>query len=268
MEETKDLILFIVIASSAVVLLLAVVLLDLFLLFRKRKVIAAQEIELRDNKIDELLIKQEVAAVQAALRGQNSERRRISQELHDRLGGILFAAKLYNAAKDKESGKTEAEQEPESGKLGSLLNEALDEVRRISHDLYHSSRATFCYSAALKQLITAVEASNSIEIVLNADAALDDADGGLQQELYALTQEMLSNTLKHAQASRVEIDISAGDTVDFRYRDNGKGFDMREKYTGIGLENIRARAEKLGAEFSQESSPGQGTLYYLSVPDL
>lgn len=266
MEETKELVLFIVIASSAVVLLLAVVLLDLFLIFRKRRVIAAQEIALRDNRIDELLIKQEMEAVQAALRGQNDERRRISQELHDRLGGILFAAKLYNSATDQKPGETETAKPSELDKLGPLLDEALDEVRRISHDLYHSSRSTFCFTAALRQLITAVEASNGVKIVLNADAALDDTDGGLQQELYALTQEMLSNTLKHAEASQVEIDISADDTVEFRYRDDGKGFDMQKKHTGIGLANIRARAEKLGAEFSQESARGQGTLYYLSVP--
>jgi len=266
MEETKDLILFIVIASSAVVLLLAVVLLDLFLIFRKRKVIARQEIKIRDNKIDELIMKKEVEAVNAMLKGQSSERRRISQELHDRLGGILFAAKLYNGSIETKLNEIKLEQQTGYEKLSSLLDEAVSEVRRISHDLYHSSLVKFGYSVALKQLITAIEAANGIKISFSAEGELDDTDELLQQELYALTQELLSNTLKHAEAGKAEIRIAVDDRVDFRYEDDGKGFDTQKKYDGIGLSNIKQRTEKLKGTFSVESSPGSGTSYHLSFP--
>src|SRR5690606_3152655 len=140
-EETKDLIIFIVIASSSVVLLLVVVVFDLFLLFRKRKVIAQQEIEIRESKIDELIMKKEVESVNALLKGQNSERRRISQELHDRLGSILFTAKLYHSNIEKKLNEAKHDQEVGLEKLTGLLDEAVLEVRRISHDLYSGSLA-------------------------------------------------------------------------------------------------------------------------------
>ncbi len=259
-------IVFIVIASSAVVLLLMVAVFDLFLIFRKRKQIAQQEIQIRENKIDELLMKKEVETVNAMLNGQNSERRRISQELHDRLGSILFAAKLYNSSIEKKLQDIKLEQQAGFEKISTLLDEAVDEVRRISHDLYHSSLAKFGYSVALKQLIGAIEGSTALHISFSVDGPLDETDGTIQQELYALTQEMLSNTLKHADASEVDISVEVNSGIEFRFQDNGKGFDDRKLSDGIGLANIRQRAEKLKGKLIRESSPGKGTLYYLSIP--
>ncbi len=266
MEQEKDLITYIVLSSSAVVLLLAVVIFDVFLLYRKRKKVADQEIEIQQRKVDELLRKQEVETVSAMLKGQNSERRRISQELHDRLGGILFAAKLYNDTIEIKLTEIKREQEIGFDNLSGLLDEAMSEVRRISHDLYHSSLAKFGYAVALKQLISAIEASNTVKIKFAVSGPLDAADEAIQQELYALTQEMLSNTLKHAEASLIEISAEVGREIHFSFRDNGKGFDSQKKSDGIGLANIRQRAEKLNASLSFSSSPGEGTGYELAIP--
>jgi signal transduction histidine kinase len=266
MESEKALISYIVISSSAVVLMLVVIIFDIFLIYRKRKKITDQEIEIHKGKVDELFRKQEVEAVNAMLKGQSSERRRISQELHDRLGGILFAAKLYNHTIEKKLNEIKIEQQTGYEKLSSLLDEAVQEVRRISHDLYHSSLAKFGYTIAVKQLISAVESSNALKISYAVTGDLEATDEAIQQELYALTQEMLSNTLKHAAATQIEISIDVQDTIDFRFKDNGKGFDTQKKSDGIGLANIRQRTEKLNATLTLETSPGNGTLYYLSIP--
>ena len=265
MEESEDLIYYIVISSSAVVLLLVVIIGDIFLLYRKRKKIAEQEREIHIRKVDELIRRREVENVNALLQGQNSERRRISQDLHDRLGGILFAAKLYNSNIERKINEIKKVQQEEFEKLSYLIDEAVDEVRRISHDLYHSSLAKFGYTVALKQLISAVEASNPVKISFSVKGALDDTGESIQQELYALTQEMLSNTLKHADASKVEISIDVHDAIDFCFQDNGKGFETQKKYSGIGLFNMRQRAEKLNGKLILESSPEKGTIYSLSI---
>jgi signal transduction histidine kinase len=268
MEETKDLITFIVLASSAIVVLLVVVLFDLIVIFRKRMVIARQEMIIKENKIDELLMTQEIEAVNAMLQGQHNERRRISQDLHDRLGGILFAAKLYNRTMSQKIKEIQLEQKAEFEKLSALLDEAVTEVRRISHDLYHSSLAAFGYPVALNQLIRAIEAANEVQIQLDITGEVDRLDAIKQQELYAITQEMLSNTLKHAAATQVHIFMQVQDaTTAFSYSDNGRGFEPKDQTNGIGLESIRQRTEKMGATFSLESAPGQGTKYYISIPN-
>ncbi len=266
MAENQDLILFTVIASSAVVLLLVAVVFDILLLSRKRKIISNQEIELREKKIDELIRKQEVDSVNALLKGQNAERRRISQELHDRLGSILYSAKLHNQSIEKKLKEIAQEQKEGFTRLTGILDEAVEEVRKISHDLYEGSLAKFGYAVALKQLISALEEANGTKITFTHDRELDETNETIQFELYAITQEMLSNTLKHAGASKVEIAIRVEDKIDYSYRDNGAGFNPDEVNSGIGLENIRDRAVKLNAELTIESAPNQGVFYHLEIP--
>jgi signal transduction histidine kinase len=266
MEETRDLVLYIVIASSAVVLLLVAIVFDLFLLFRKRKIIAQQEIQIRDNKIDELIMKKEVESVNALLKGQNSERRRISQELHDRLGSILFTAKLYNSNMEAKIRELKNEQEESFGKLTGLLDEAVQEVRRISHDLYAGSLSEFGYTVALRQLISALQQDNKLKIEFNAETDVENQKEAIQYELYAITQELLSNTLKHAEASTIQIDIRMEEDLVFTYQDNGKGFDADKQFNGIGLKNIQNRVDKLKGALNLESKPGKGSFYHISIP--
>ncbi|MGB6037601.1 MAG: ATP-binding protein [Cryomorphaceae bacterium] len=265
MEETK-LINYIVITSSAVVFLVVVVLLDVLLLMRKRKQLALQEREISRRKIDELIMKNEVESVNALLKGQNSERRRISQELHDRLGGILFTAKIYNKSMEKKIAELMIEQEEGFGKLKGLLDDAVKEVRRISHDLYAGSVANFGYTVAMKQLISAIEASNALNIDLNVQKEIDEQEEDIQYQLHAITQELLSNTLKHAKAGKVEIEIRIDRELTFSYHDNGVGFDQNKGFDGIGLKNIESRVAKLSGNLKVESGENQGTYYLVTIP--
>jgi len=265
-EETKNLVFFIVMASSAVVLLLVVILFDLFVLFRKRKLIANQEIAIRQQKIDELIMKKEVESVNALLKGQNTERRRISQELHDRLGGILFTAKLYNSNIEKKIKEIETEQKVGFGKLSELLDEAVQEVRRISHDLYTGSIANFGYEVALIQLIAALEEANGIKIYFNKSGNVDKLNEKIQFELYAITQELLSNTLKHSGANQIKINLTATNNLTFKYQDNGKGFNTNGNFEGIGLRNIRERIARLDGILKTESTSEKGSIFDITIP--
>lgn len=267
MESDKEIISFIVIASSGIILLLIAIVVDFFVLYERRKTINKQEIELRERRIDELIRKQEVESVNALLKGQNAERRRISQELHDRLGGILFTAKLYNGSMEKKLAKVKTEHRTGYQKLTKLLDEAVDEVRRISHDLYEGSVARFGYSTVLRQLISAIDTSDNPAIDFQDDLESDILDEAKQKELYAITQELLSNTLKHAGAGAIHIHLrSDAKNIDFTYADNGLGFDPEKDTDGIGLENIKNRAARLNANLTFETAPGKGTKYNLSIP--
>jgi signal transduction histidine kinase len=268
LQNTADqnLILFIVVASSSVVLLLIAILFDLLVLFRKRKVIAAQEIELRQTRIDELIMKKEVESVNALLKGQNTERRRISQELHDRLGGILFTAKLYNTNIEKKIKALKTEHDAAFEKLSELLDEAVQEVRRISHDLYSGSISNFGYAIAMQQLINALVEANGIQIKFTASQVPETLDEKLQFDLYAVTQEMLSNSLKHSGADQINIELSAEGQIDLKYHDNGKGFNTDESYQGIGLRNIRERVERHNGTLTVESSAQKGSSFIITIP--
>lgn len=264
--EEKDLINYIVITSSAVVFLVAIVLVDMFLILRKRRQLAQKEKELSQRKIDDIMRKNEVDNVNILLRGKNSERQRISRELHDRLGGILFTANLYQGNLEKKISAPSDDQKESFTKMKRLLKEAVDEVRRISHDLSRGSRANFSYLAVMPPLVDAIEESSNLKIVFSADEAIENQPEEIQRELHALTQEMLSNTLKHAEASEVKIEVESDNELILRYRDNGKGFDVKKSHDGIGLMNIRDRVGKLNGDLSLESNSKTGTSYLITIP--
>jgi signal transduction histidine kinase len=265
--DTEKLIVFLVISSSTVVLLVCAVLFDLFKLSRKRKIIAAQEIELQKKRIDELIMKKEVESVNALIKGKNSERRRISQELHDRLGGILFTAKLYNTNIKKKIAAIQDEHESAISKMTELLDEAVQEVRRISHDLYSGSVSNFGYVVALQQLVLALQEANDINIELSADELPEAVEEKLQFDLYAATQELLSNTLKHSGAEHIDIRIKLNENqLEVTYHDNGKGFDAEATFDGIGLNNIRERVQRHNGTVTVKSSADHGSTFYITIP--
>ncbi|MEM9050794.1 MAG: sensor histidine kinase [Bacteroidota bacterium] len=266
MEGSEKLIFYMVIASSAVVFLVIAVLIDLFFLTQKRKKISQQEIELRQNEIDELIMKQEVENVTSLLKGQKSERRRISQELHDRLGSILFTAKLYHTNIGRKIEETQQVQKEGIEKLSGLLNDAIQEVRRISHDLYDGSLVNFGYIDAVKKLTEALMEANDLTILHKTNGDITQVQDEIQQDLYAITQELLSNTLKHSQASKVEIKTYVDSKLVFDYRDNGKGFDNSRSFSGIGLKNIESRVAKHDGKILLESGSEKGTFYNISIP--
>ena len=88
--------------------------------------------------------------------------------------------------------------------------------------------------------------------------------GELAPDLLAVLGESLSNASRHAQASRVDVLVSAGDAVVVRVTDDGKGFDEEVLESGLG--NMRERALKHGGSFSINSAPGEGTTVTWSVP--
>lgn len=264
--EEKDLINYIVITSSAVVFLVAIVLVDMFLILRKRRQLAQKEKELSQRKIDDIMRKNEVESVNILLRGKNTERQRISRELHDRLGGILFTANLYQSNLEKKIPSPNTDQKEGFTKMKRLLKEAVDEVRRISHDLSRGSQANFSYAAVMPPLLEAIQESTGLNISFSADEAVSKQSEEIQRELHALTQEMLSNTLKHADAKRVKIEVELDNEFILRYSDDGQGFDVEKPHKGIGLKNIEDRVEKLKGNLSLESHPKTGTSYLITIP--
>lgn len=268
MEQQTNYLIFIVGASTLVVLLLIAMVVDMLLLYRNKKKLADKEIELRQQKIDDLLQRQEIENVNSLLKGQNEERRRIAQELHDNLGSLLFIVKLHYGQVEKSLAELKKTNDQSYGQVNKLLDEAVEEVRRISHDLYEGSLAKFGYRTAMLQLTEAIRTANALQIKFEQSVEIPDKYRDVEMELYRISQELLSNTLKHAAVSLIEIDLSGNDSeLIFKYSDNGKGFlhSETEAKGGIGLRNIRSRAERIKGKYTFESRAGEGMLFTLKL---
>ena len=198
---------------------------------------------------------------------QVSERRRFSRELHDGINQLMVSVKFrIELAMDKVSkGGGEADNERavddlERGRCA--LNEAIQEVRRISHDLRPSVLDDLGLLPALKSLLDEFSERTGVRIDLQTNIADRRMPEQIEITLYRVVQESLTNVERHADASLIRLKVRwFEDRVLLTVADNGCGFELAPKggISGIGLRTMRERVELLGGSFNIRAEPGNGT---------
>jgi PAS domain S-box-containing protein len=201
-------------------------------------------------------------------RAQEEERRRISRELHDELGGMLTALRLEMGALEKVDGLPQ----PALDKLDAveeILTMTLSTVRRLSTQLRPQILDDLGLPAALESLLR--DASRRSEFVYDFQVPRSlPGSTDLHLHLYRICQEALTNVCRHARAGRVRLLI----TRPFRGRlrlvieDDGTGYQpevVAEKMT-MGLSGIAERVQLLGGTLEMTSGPGQGCRLKVEVP--
>lgn len=234
----------------------------------KTKRLAEKEIELKDSQINELMQEQELLSMDAMMKGQDEERQRIARDLHDRLGSILSTVKLHFSTMEDEIRKLQEKQHSSYLTATQMLDEAVDEVRKISHDLHSGAISKFGLKTALHQLIQAIEGANTLKIHFYDNAIAPEILAPFEVELYRIIQELLSNTLKHAKANEVNIQLMKSEGfITFSYDDNGVGMDVKNLVgRGIGLESIEKRVQKIKGRSTLDSTPGHGFTFIIEIP--
>lgn len=206
----------------------------------------------------------EISRQKAGIEGQEEERIRISKELHDGLGGSLAAIKLnLERIAGLEKGDSK-----ELEKIINQVGDACKEVRIISHDLSPLSISNMVLSEALDNLIGKFNITGKLSINLECfpHEEVNKVGEEVKNEIFRITQECLSNIVKHANASKVLVGIlKEGSNLYLSIEDNGKGFDTTIAKTGIGLKNIKARVDLLKGDISIDSKPGRGTAINIKI---
>jgi PAS domain S-box-containing protein len=204
---------------------------------------------------------------------QETERKRISRELHDELGQALTVIKLRFDFVEKNLLKDQADVKQECEYGLQYIDQVIEDVRRLSRDLSPSILEDFGLSAALRWLINNFAKSYKTKVVLE----MTDIDSLLPHEthvaVYRTLQEALTNIGKHSRAKKVSVAIHEHDgSVLFAIEDDGIGFDMEEATRrnpaekGLGLETMKGRAQMAGGVLRVQATQGKGTLITLSIP--
>ncbi|MBP0049389.1 cache domain-containing protein [Marinobacterium sp. AK62] len=197
-----------------------------------------------------------------------ADRRRFSRELHDGINQLMVSV-LYRIELAQRKLRNHDQSGLEDLEQGyGVLNEAIQEVRRISHDLRPTLLDDLGLKAALDGLLSRFSERTGIR--LKIDMRLPDIPlpEDVEITLYRLVQEGLTNVEKHADASWLNLGLwRQGNVVWLRLQDNGRGFDTEvlERFEGIGLRNMRERVELLGGEFKLISKPGQGAILLVGL---
>ncbi len=210
--------------------------------------------------VDRFRTEQQRAVTEATIKGQENEREQLGIELHDNVNQILATSKLY--LEYAMSGDTVDKEIVLKSKDFIIL--ATEEIRRLCRLLVPPSLEEFGLVSALDDLVANIGLAGSLSIHKQwHDFEEKMIAKDLKLTIYRILQEQLNNIIKHAQASEVTTKLIVREKQDQRgleliVRDNGVGFDPAKKPNGVGLRNIRSRAELSGGMMSIHSSPGKG----------
>ena len=200
--------------------------------------------------------------ISAVVEAQEKERQEIAVELHDNVNQILTTCKLL------------MEQEGESASplirnASQYLQQAIDEIRNISHRLNPAYLTEKSFQQAVEEMIGKINLSTTLKATVRTTGVdtLNSLPASLSLSVFRMLQEQVSNIIKHADAGAIDITLYADEkAVDFEVKDNGKGFDLKAATRGLGLKSIYSRAELYRGIVYIDTAPGSGCLLSVHIP--
>jgi PAS domain S-box-containing protein len=202
--------------------------------------------------------------VNAIMSAQEKERLNIGHELHDNVNQVLATVKLYLEVMmtSDETNRSLVQ------KAIQRVSYAIDEIRRISHNLSSPELTGLSLTVQLQELCDSVAAAQHLGMHFLTygvnDAALTIE---IKTALYRVAQQQLANIMRHAKASSVEVMLVGGyNSIALRISDNGQGVDLTKSKDGIGLVSMRSRVEALQGSMQLESAPGKGFQLMVELP--
>ena len=248
--------LFLIVGTLGMLLLAAAVVLFVFV-YQKRLI--QHQLKLQKVQADyqrELL--------KANIHAQEKERKRIAQDLHDEVGAMLSAIKL--SVNQIQRNRADVDQfESTSKETKSMIDETIENVRRISKDLLPVTLENFGFIHALQELSDKLNSSTPLLTSFECEGDLLPLEQNDQLAIYRVVQELCNNIIKHAQATKIDMKLSlSSQGLRLQVIDDGIGFSVDDLSkvngaTGIGLKSIESRVNMLGGHIEYQGTPEKGT---------
>lgn len=224
----------------------------LWFLFRQRQ-------KRKDQEIMTLKREQQVKTLENLIEGEENERLRIAKELHDGVNGGLSAIKYKLTSQLEQNNRIISE-------AVAMIDKSCEQVRAISYNLVPPSLKNFSLVEALEDYLGSMNAIHEPEITFQHIGEPIHLAIKVEINIFRIVQEMVNNSLKHAEATEINVQVSHRDNrVQLTVEDNGKGFDKDTVMgNGMGLVNIKSRVEYLNAKLDFSSNE-QGTSYMIEI---
>ncbi len=213
----------------------------------------------RANLIQQLQATREELAEAHRETGAAAERQRLALEIHDTLAQGFTSIVMLVQAAEAQIGRSEGQLRRHLAMIERAARENLDEARSLVAQLGPVPLQSAPLAEALTRLTQHFSDETGVTARLVVTGTPRHLDGSSEVVLLRVAQEALTNVKRHAQASKVDVELSyVDDSVAVRVRDNGRGFAPAEA-TGFGLRGIRARVEQVGGDVLVDTAPGRGT---------
>jgi signal transduction histidine kinase/predicted ATPase len=218
------------------------------------------------ERLATILEAQKDTHLKALIQTQNNERKRIARDLHDSVGSLLSSVKLrFNGLQD-EFVRNVPEKTTKFTDAIKLLDDAIQELREISHTMLPESLSRFGLQSALETFVQQVNAPEQLDVdlqVLGLELKLPEE---IEVAVYRICQELVQNVIKHAGASSMRIQIiHHKESLNIIVEDNGKGMVKNEISPGFGFRTIQSTVDLFRGTFAIESQPGKGSMVLVDI---
>ena len=219
------------------------------------------------ERLSSMIEVQKDSHMKALVQVQDNERKRIASDLHDSLGSLLSSVRLrFNGLQQDFASKVPDKSTRYSDTL-TLLDEAIAELRSVSHRMIPVSLVRFGLKSALQTFADQINASEQLDVdlqILGYDRRLAEE---IEVAVYRICQELVQNVIKHAGASAVRVQIIFhDDALNIIVEDNGIGMNRDETVPGLGFNTLQSKVDLFKGTFSIESQPGRGTMVLVDLP--
>ncbi|MEL6537595.1 MAG: ATP-binding protein [Bacteroidota bacterium] len=251
---------FILIATFMVLLMLfTLVVLGVMLIYRRRRIEHQREIETINEHFEKELLRSQLEI-------QEQTMQYIGREIHDNVGHKLTLASLNN----HQLQPVEGEPDPAVTEVGKLIDESLTDLRSLSSSLIHGRvQPQGALNELLQTEFAKLQSTQFCTLEFQDEAEPFMSSFEVNSFVLRIIQEFTQNSLKHAQCEQITLRLQdAPEGLLVTAKDNGVGFDQDKlpADAGIGLLNMQQRAAIIGARYTLNSQPGQGTQLELLVP--
>jgi signal transduction histidine kinase len=247
-----------VLITGTLVIVILLVFLFFFVIIYQRKMIKNQ-VEMRklhDEKQTDLL--------KAVFETQESERKRLAEDLHDSVGQVLSAIKL-NLHRLEKAGVSEAKA-PLLADTRSLTDECIQEIRNIIHNVLPPVLTDYGLKEALEGLCLKMEETTSVKVHCKNNLDEERLRPEIELAFYRMAQELFSNAIKHADATIIHLTLTKDSLwLVMEFKDNGKGFNLDDVKRGFGLKNLQSRVQLINGEVNVYTKPKNGTITIIRV---
>lgn len=214
------------------------------------------------------LIEKQNEVKRALISGEEKERKRVAQELHDGMGSLLSTLRLNAEAIDLNDKNLDEHETIAYQNVLEMIDRACTELRAISHNMLPSGIEHFGLTATLQSLIKKINHNNITQFTLDTAGLETLHNQEIELHLYRITMELINNVVKHAKAKQSSIQLIANDVdVSILVEDDGIGFDIHNSMsTGVGLLSVQSRVEALNGRFQLDSHLDHGTTVTIEIP--
>ena len=236
---------------------------------RSKNKIQSKEKEVQAMKLEKVLKDQEIFGIDAMLEGQEKERQRMADDLHDNLGSDLATLNLYFEDIKERKEVVVLDQNGMIQNMEDLLKKTYQKVRSMAHAGNAGVNAQEGLLPAVKNFASKVSILNRLMIDVEDHGMNSRLENSLEITIFRIIQELITNIIKHSQASEVVIHLTNyEDTINLMVEDNGIGFDLSQVKPsgGMGLHSIQKKIENLGGRVTIESIAHKGTTVIIDVP--